>query len=383
MPIQGTCDSAFHIIKDVFANNFSNEDELGAACCFYIEGKKVVDLWGGYCDKYKTRPWQQDTLVGIYSVGKALAALCTLQLIDQNRLQLDSPVADVWPEFAQADKAQITLRQVLSHQAGLPAIRKRLPEDAMLNWAIMSEALAQQHPWFTPGSKAVYHTNTYGYLIGEPVRRITGLSVGEYFQRHIAGPLHEEVYFGAPTETLPRIADINWHPSGDAPPSDILDKPMNETERMVQHSYFNPSGFSSLGVMNTTPWRQAEVPSTNGIGTARGIANIYHILAEGGRYGGVQLLSEPLLKEASQSQVENRCPILERPVSFGLGFQPTREYRKFGPSPNSFGHFGSGGSLGFADPDLKLGFGYVMNDVVPRWQNTRNQALIDALYQCL
>lgn len=380
---QGVCDPAFSKVREIFNHNLSEEGELGAACSIYVEGKKVVDLWGGHCDEAKAKPWLQDTLVGFYSVGKPLGTLGMLQQIEQGRLELDQPVARYWPEFAAANKESITLRQLMSHQGGLPAISKRLPEGAMLDWEQMTQALAEQEPWFEPGSKAVYHTNTFGYLTCEPVRRVTGLSAGDYFQKHIAGPLGEELYFGVPSSELSRVADIRWHAADMIQDPDMFDKPLSELEKMVRYSYFNPSGFSSLGVMNTAPWRQAAVPSTNGHGTARGIAKLYHVLAQGGDYEGVHLLDTSILKEASRCQAENTCPILQRPVCFGLGFQRTRDYRPFGPNAQSFGHFGSGGSLGFADPDCKLGFGYVMNDIVPRWQNTRNEALLEAVYQCL
>ncbi|BFM15544.1 EstA family serine hydrolase [Maricurvus nonylphenolicus] len=384
VPVQGYCDSAFSQVREAFTQNFIDHGELGAACSVYIEGKKVVDLWGGFQDKNRSKPWQQDTLVGFYSVSKAIAALCTLQLVDQGLLALDKPIASVWPEFAANGKEQITLRQLLSHQAGLISFEKRLTNEDLFNWSPIVKALEEQAPWFEPGTQAVYHTNTYGHLIGEPLRRITGKSVGQYLQEHISQPLNEEVYFGLPDATLNRVADIVWHPSDQPPPASILDNPINETQQMVNLSYFNPPGFAGLGVMNGRGWRQAEVPSTNGHGTARGIAHVYQQLAGAGKVPGPQLLSQDLLQEATTKQSENfDCPVLGRPVCFGLGFQPTRDYRQFGPNAHSFGHFGSGGSAGFGDPDCQLGFGYVMNDITPRWQSPRNQALIDAVYGCL
>lgn len=385
--IAGTVDPAFQPVADAFAKNFSERGELGAALSVVINGKTVVDIWGGERTKRSadtpSDPWQRDTLVGFYSVGKPLSALCLLQLIDQGRISLDSPVSHYWPEFEANGKADVTMRHILSHQSGLPAVREKLPEGAMLDWPLMIEKLAATEPWFEPGSQSVYHTNTYGYLVGEPVRRLTGLSIGEYFNRYIAEPINADVFFGVKEQNLPRVADTNWHPSGAAPDPHILDMASTEEERMEAYSYFNPSGLSSLGVMNTPAWRRAEIPSTNGQGTARGVAKIYHVLAQGGSYNDVTLLSPELLAEATRVQWQGLCPILKREASFGLGFQITRPDRPFGTNPHSFGHFGSGGSLGFADPDLKLGFGYVINDVIPRWQSDRNKALIDALYQCV
>ena len=383
IPIHGTCNADFAKVGEVFADNFTNEGELGAACSVYVDGKKTVDLWGGHSDRNREHPWCEDTLVGFYSVGKPFVAFCVLQFIDCGKLGLDEWVCKYWPEFSAGGKARVTVRQLLCHQAGLPAISRRLPEGAMLDWRMMTDALAEQEPWFRPGSRHAYHTNTFGFLAGELVRRLSGKSFGRYFSDRIATPLGADVFFGIREEDLTRVAELVWHPSGDAPDPDILDKPMSEEERIINYSYFNPSGFSSLGVMNSREWRMAQIPSTNGHGTARGVAKIYHILAQGGTYGDDRLLGRDILEEATRVQSVGPCPILARDVSFGLGFQITRPDRSFGPNPRSFGHFGTGGSLGFADPDARLGFGYVMNDIVPRWRNSRNQALVDTIYQCL
>jgi CubicO group peptidase (beta-lactamase class C family) len=287
-----------------------------------------------------------------------------------------------WPEFAAAGKEEITVRQLLCHRAGLPALRKRLAEDAMLDWDTMTTALAEETPWILPGYEHAYHSNTYGFLTGELVRRISGLPFGAYFREHVARVVDADVVFGVSEEDLSRVAELVWHPSGD-PPAGVLDQPMNEQQRMIAHCYFNPSGFSSMGVMNTTRWRMAVIPSTNGHGSARGVARIYHVLANGGSYQDQRLISSALLDEATTVQSRGPCPILEIDVGFGFGFQRTRPDRPLGPNPNSFGHYGTGGSLGFADPDAKLGFGYVLNDIIPRWRNSRNHALIDAVYRCI
>ncbi|MCP4751604.1 MAG: beta-lactamase family protein [Proteobacteria bacterium] len=381
--IHGHCDPAFLRVKEVFEKNFVEEGELGAACTLYVDGSKTVDLWGGYTDAQGSVPWKEDTLVGFYSAGKPLAALCALQLIDAGRLELDAPVCRWWPEFAASGKSRTTVRQLLCHQAGLPAIRKRMPEGAMLDWELMVEALAEQAPWFIPGSEHAYHTNTYGFLVGELVRRISGQGFGRYFADNVAEPLGAEVFFGLAERDLPRVAELVWHPSGNAPDPIILDAPMSEDRRMMMHAYLNPTGFSSMGVMNTRGWRMAEIPSSNGHGTARGIAQIYHVLSHGGSYGGHTLVSQDMLDEATCIQSEGYCPVLEREVAFSLGFQRSRPERPLGPNLNSYGHYGTGGSLGFADPDARLGFGYVLNDIVPRWQNSRNHALVNAIYECV
>ncbi len=381
--IHGQCDPSFHKVQEAFEINFVEGDELGAACAVYANGIKTVDIWGGHTDRCRSIPWREDTMVGFYSAGKPLAALCVLLLIDAGYLELDGPVCRWWPEFAASGKERITVRQILCHQAGLPAIRKRLTNEAMFDWQPLVEALAEQTPWPLSGAKHAYQTNTYGFLVGELVRRVSGKSIGRYFYDNIAKPLDIDVAFGLEERDLTRVAELVWHPSGDALDPKLLDQPMSEDQRMDAHAHFNPPGFSSLGVMNSKEWRMAEVPSTNGHGTARGIAKIYHALSHGGSFDGHTLVSEDLLDEATRVQSEGYCPILKRDVSFGLGFQQSRPERPLGQNIRSFGHYGTGGSLGFADPDAKLGFGYVLNDIIPRWQNSRNHALVAAVYECI
>jgi CubicO group peptidase (beta-lactamase class C family) len=381
VPIHGSCDPRFQGVREVFIDNF-DRGELGAALVVFVDGSKVIDVWGGHTDTERSRQWEEDTLVCFYSLGKPLAALGVLQQIDRGLLDLDGPVCRWWPEFAAAGKEKITVRELLSHRAGLQGIRKRLPEGAMLDWELMTSALAEQAPWFLEGYEHAYHTNTYGFLAGELVRRVTGKGFGEYFRENVARPLDADVVFGVPEEDMARVAELVWHPTGD-PPEGVLDQPMDEQQRMIAHCYFNPSGFSSMGVMNTGEWRAAVIPSTNGHGTARGVATIYHVLAQGGSHRDQTLLSHELLDEATSVQSQGPCPVLETEVTFGLGFQRTRPDRPLGPNPRSFGHYGTGGSAGFADPDNKIGFGYLMNDIIPRWRNDRNQALIEAVYRCL
>jgi CubicO group peptidase (beta-lactamase class C family) len=381
VPIDGRYDQRFEDVRRVFQENF-DRGELGAALVVYVDGEKLIDVWGGYADKQRTRPWEADTLAGFYSVGKPLAALCVLQLVDRGLLELDAPVCRWWPEFATAGKHEITVRELLCHRAGLQGLRQRLPEGAMLDWELMTRALAEESPWFLPGYEHAYHTNTYGFLAGELVRRTSGQPFGEYFREHVARVVDADVVFGVSEEDLSRVAELVWHPTGD-PPAGVLDEEMDEQQRMIAHSYFNPSGFSSMGVMNTKEWRMAVIPSTNGHGSARGVSRIYHVLAHGGTYKDQVLISRELLGEATAVQSRGPCPILETDVSFGLGFQRTRPDRPLGPNPNSFGHYGTGGSLGFADPDNRLGFGYVINDIIPKWRNSRNHALIEAVYRCI
>ncbi len=372
--MSGHCDARFGAVRDEFARNFAERGEVGAAVCVVLDGATVVDLAGGWAVEPARVPWRHDTLVDFYSVGKAFVALLALQLVDEGRLGLDDPIAAVWPEFAAGGKEGATLRHALCHRAGVPAIRTPLADDDLWDWGTMAGALAATEPWWEPGTRHAYHTNTYGHLIGEVVRRVSGETCRDRLAA-VVGPLDADVHVGVPPGEQHRCADVLFAAPG--PPA-ALDDSLEGDALMEMLSYFNPPGFSSMGVVNTPQWRGAEVPSTNGHGSARGVARLYAALLEPGR-----LLSADLLAEATSAQSSGYCPILHEDVTFGLGFKPTVPRRPFGPNPGSFGHFGTGGAVGFADPVGGVAFGYVMNHVVPRWQSTRNRSLMAALYASL
>ncbi|MEO8266762.1 MAG: serine hydrolase domain-containing protein [Ilumatobacteraceae bacterium] len=375
----GRCDPAFGAVRDEFALNFSERGEVGAAVCVIVDGEIVVDLVGGWADEARQRPWRPDTLVNFYSVGKAFVALLALQLVDAGLVGLDDPIASVWPEFAAHGKDRATVRHALCHRAGVPAIREQLTNDDLWNWDRMTTALAATEPWWEPGSRHTYHTNTYGHLVGEIVRRVSGDLPGTRL-RGLADSLDADVWVGVPSAQQHRCADIIWAPAQGLSTTTVAADgaaPSDESS-MIALGYFNPPGYSSTGVVNTSQWRGAQVPSTNGHGSATGVARMYAALLEPGR-----LLSPDLLAEATTAQSVGYCPVLGEETTFGLGFKPTVPHRPFGPNPRSFGHFGTGGALGFADPDASVAFGYVMNHVIPRWQSTRNHALIDAVYRSL
>ena len=374
-PINGQCDAAFAAVGDAFADNFADRGEVGAAVTVIVDGRSVVDLVGGWANPATERAWTHDTIVNFYSVGKALIALLVLQLVDAGRIGLDDPIASVWPEFGMGGKQQATVRHALCHRAGVPAIRQRLTNDDLWNWERMTAALAQTEAWWEPGTRHAYHTNTYGHLLGEIVRRITGDMPGTRL-RAVAEPLDADVWWGVPEPALRRCADIIWAPEREMAEVDLAN--LTGVPLMIALGYFNPPGYSSKDVVNTTEWRRAQLPSTNGHGTAAGLARIYAALLEPDL-----LLSPELLAEATRPQSQGYCPVLGEETTFGLGFKPTSARRPFGPNPRSFGHFGTGGAVGFADPDAGVAFGYVMNHVIPRWQSTRNRALIDAVYASL
>lgn len=381
--INGFCAPEFQAVKDVFSQNFKLHNELGAACCLYVNGHKVVDLWGGWADKNQTRAWQADTLSGFYSVGKALVTLCALHASEHYDIDLDAPVAEVWPEYAQHNKHKTSLRHLLTHQAGMPAIRKRLPDEALYDWEMLVNSLANQAPYWEPGTQHGYHTNTFALLVGEFVRRLSGLSIGQYLQKYIALPLQADVYFGLSDKNLTRAAELDWPNENNILASLNLDQDLDKITQMKLHAYANPFGISSLGVLNTSPWRQSELPSANGFGTAKGLARIFNALANGGAANGIRIIKEDTLKEAYRLQCEGEDIMLNKPMRWGLGFQLTHPNRMLGPNPNSFGHFGNGGSLAFADPDATIGFGYTLNRIVRNWGSPQNKALIAAIYKCL
>jgi CubicO group peptidase (beta-lactamase class C family) len=373
--VHGFVASGFEAVRVAFAENFAERGEVGASVFAIAAGEVVVDLWGGTSDPESGRVWERDTLVDFYSAGKPLVATLVLRLVDAGLIDLDDPVASVWPEFGVDGKESATIRHALSHRAGVPAISTALTNDDLWSWETMAGALASTPAWFQPGSRLVYHTNTYGHLVGEIARRVTGEMPGTLLSR-LAGDLGADVHFGLGDSDISRCATVVLQFEGSPamlPKSEELPE-----DEMVLRGYFNPPGYSSFGVVNSVEWRRAQVPSTNGHGTAAGLASFYAGLLDADR-----VLSPDLLAEATRVQAEGDCPVLGEWATFGLGFAPSTSRRRFGPNDGAFGHFGTGGAVGFADPERSVAFGYVMNHVVPRWQSTRNRALIDALYSVL
>jgi CubicO group peptidase (beta-lactamase class C family) len=375
--IAGFCDARYGKLRDEFARNFTERRERGGALAVWHDGRVVCDLWGGWSDLARTVPWSRDTIVNVFSVSKAFCAIAIMRLVDAGKLDLDGRVADYWPEFALAGKEFITVRQVMSHQAGLPAIREPLPDGTAMDWMVMTAALAAQAPWWKPATAHGYHVNTFGFLAGELVRRVSGRTIGTLLREDVAVPLGADIHIGLPAFEHHRVAEFAWPGSGVKPTFD------SDDALMRWNTYWNPPGLSGAHWVNTTRWREAEVPSTNGHGNARGLARVYSALANGGAIDGVQILSADALAAAVTEQVNGFDIINQRPSRFGIGFQLTQPERPLGPNSRAFGHFGAGGSLGFCDPEARVAFGYVTNDMGPRWQNPRNRALLDAVYASL
>jgi len=385
--IRGSCDARYAGVREALAENFRAHGEVGAAVAVTLDGRPVVDLWAGWADGARTRPWRPDTLVDVFSAGKAMAAVVLLRLVERGRLALDQPVARWWPEFAARGKDDVTVRMVLSHRAAVPGIRRPLPALAMYDWTLMTDALAAEEPWWPPGATHGYHVNTFGFLVGELVRRASGERLRDIFRRTVAEPLAADFHFGVDAAADGRVAEYllpdrddqlaDHLIAGEARAGAVVD----DARRAVLHAvYANPSGISGFGTVNTPEWRAAEIPSTNGHASARGLARVYTALACGGVLDGVHVLEPETIEGAIAEAATGPDRVLGRPSRFGLGVQLTQPERPLGTNARSFGHFGAGGSLGFADPDARLAFAYVMNNPGPRWQNPRNRALIDAVY---
>ena len=386
--VHGRCDPAFASLRQALADIIETGREVGAALAVYVGKRSVVDLWAGHKDAARTRPWDEDTIVNLYSVGKAVTAVCALRLAESGALDLDAPVSRYWPEFAQAGKKHLPVRYLLTHQAGLPAVFRELPKGAELRWEVMTEALTTQEPWWKPGEGHGYHVNTYGFLIGEVVRRITGGSLGAYLRDEIAGPAGVDFFIGFGPELDRRCADVIPAPPGpDTEQRRVLLEgdlaTLTGLSRMRAGAYRNPPNLSGHGIINTREWRAAEVPSTNGHGNARAVARLYSALATDGALDGVHILSPATVEMAVAEQVYEEDLVLQRPTRFGLGFQLTMRERPLGPNPRAFGHFGAGGSLGFADPDAHVAFAYAMNQGREGWQHKHVRDLIDRVYEAL
>jgi CubicO group peptidase (beta-lactamase class C family) len=366
--VKGHCDARFEPVREIFERSFANEEEIGASVSITVDGESVVDLFGGHVDEARTREWERDTIANTYSTTKGMTAICAHQLVEAGRLDLDAPVVEYWPEFGQAGKERIPVRWLLSHQAGLPAVRKPLPDDAFYRWEMMTAALAEQEPWWEPGTKHGYHALTYGYLVGEVIRRASGCTVGEWFREHVAGPLDADYHIGLAAEHDERVAPIHGRmvpKIGEGglqipgPLGQFL-KDMSDPSTMAGAAFNNPPRLAD--VVNSRAWRAAEVPAANGHGTARALARIYGALARGGELGGVRILAPETLERARTEQAFGPDAVLGGlPMRFGLGFMLRQDLMPISPSPNAFGHPGAGGSIGMADPDAKVGFGYVMN----------------------
>ncbi|HKQ82997.1 MAG TPA: serine hydrolase domain-containing protein [Steroidobacteraceae bacterium] len=380
---QGSCDSKFSGVRTAFEDSFARRGELGASLCIYVDGRCVVDLWGGHANATRTRPWQRGTLACVASTGKGLASLCLLRLIERNRVELDAPVCRYWPEFAAAGKESITVRWLMSHRAGLPAIRKDMTTESMYQWDPFVRALAEEAPWWEPGSRHGYHALTFGFLLGEVVRRVSGKSIGRFFREEIGAPLSADFYFGVPESEDARAAEMLPEPLPTGADQSFFQDLLRDPHSVGARAFLNPPRPPQS--MNTRAWRAAEIPASNGYATASGVARVYAALAVGGSLEGVQILERSTIAAATAEHAHGPDAVIPVISRFGLGFWLPTADTPYVHSPVAFGHPGRGGSVGFADPEARIGFGYVPNQYLgsPRQADPRARALIDAMYSCL
>ena len=383
-PIHGWTEPRFDDVRAAFAENFESHGDVGAAVAVYLHGEPVVDLWGGWYTPEREREWDRNTLVNVASTTKGLAAFCAHRLAEEGRLDFDAPVSEYWPEFAQAGKGDIPVRWLMSHRAGMAAVSRPLVTEDLFDWETMTEALAKQEPWWTPGEQHGYHQLTYGWLVGEVLRRIDGRSIGAYWREEFAAPLGLDAHIGTGPEFDGRISTlINAPVDPDAP--NLLEMLAEGSVGAV--SFSNPSlglGPDEINVTSRRAWRAAEIPAANGHATARALARVYGGAANGGEIDGIHVINPETLENAIVEQSNGPDTCLMTPTRFGLGFMLTGEFMAFGPNPRAFGHPGGGGSLGYGDLDANIGFGYTMNQMQNNLSgNPRVLGLIDAVYASL
>jgi CubicO group peptidase (beta-lactamase class C family) len=401
IPVYGSCDARFAKVREIFQRSFDTGVEIGASVSFVLDGKSVVDLWGGHYDAARTREWERDTLVNVFSTTKGMTAICANQLLERGLLDLEAPVAKYWPEFAAAGKENLPVKWLLTHQAGLPGISEPLPLGALYDWQLMCDALAAQKPWWTPGDGFGYHVFTYGFLVGELIRRVTGTTIGNYFRQHIAEPLDADFHIGLAEQHDTRTADMYGVSIGNKPVAPVatlptpITGPFAEFARAIQDpatmqyaALMNPP--QTRDAVNSRAWRAAEIPAANGHGTARSIARIYGALARGGEIDGVRILKQSTIDRATTEEVSGPERVFLGGLSmrYGLGFslsESSNPYARLSPNPRAFGHTGAGGSLGMADPDAKIGFGFAMNSMQAGMltAGATATAVIDAFYAAL
>jgi len=382
--VHGRCDEKFSTVRDAFARNFEEFGEVGAAVALTIDGKPVIDLWGGVADKDTMNPWQRDTIVTVYSTTKGMTTICAHRLVEQGLLDLNAPVAKYWPEFAQAGKADVPVHMLLSHRVGLPTVSEELPEGAIFDWETMTDALARQKPFWEPGTRHGYHGLTFGWLVGEVVRRISGKSLGTFFRDEVALPLGLDFHIGVDPKHDARIATMYTAVVSIEVAREMEQRQQEVQERMSAELLGARGNISSRLAHNSEAWRRSEIPAANGHSDARSLARVYGALACGGSLDGVQVLSPESIARATIEQAAGPDAMLPNATRFAQGFWLSRD-GNMGPNPRNFGHPGAGGSLGFADPDKRMGFGYVMNQmkVGLQGESTTSRRLIDALYPLL
>jgi CubicO group peptidase (beta-lactamase class C family) len=389
--IGGDVDEGYGKVADAFRANFRAGREVGAAVAVYRDGVKVVDLWGGYRNGVSKASWQQDTLVNMFSTTKGVASLAVAVAASRGLIAYDARVADYWPEFAQAGKADVTVRQLLSHQAGLPALDAPLRLADLADPDRLSAVLAAQRPAWTPGTRHGYHALTLGWYESELIRHAdpAGRTLGRFFADEVAAPLGLDLYIGLPASVdRDRVAHLHGWPRAEAllhlnamPPRLALAllNPFSFTGRAVNL----PNDIDAMRDFNREEVRTVEMPAANGIGTARSVAKAYGCAATGGRELGLTKATLDALTRAAVTPTGGvRDKVLHVDTAFSLGYGKPVPHFRFGSSDRAFGHPGLGGSFGFADPDTGIGFAYVMNRLgFHLWSDPRELSVRQALFR--
>lgn len=367
--IKGLCEPRFSAVHEALAVLLGKGD-VGASAAVYVDGEPVADIWGGYADADRSARWERDTLTGVNSTTKNMTALCALILADRGLLDLSAPVAAYWPEFAAAGKEGVLVRHVLSRTAGLPELSGPRAVEEFYDWEGVTAGLAAQAPAWEPGTAAGYHALTFGFLVGEIVRRIAGRGIREFFAEEVAGPLGADFHIGLPAEHGRRLAPLIPPPSS--------------TDEYAASAPPGPDGArrENTGVavrvrdVNSAAWRRAQIPAVNGFGNARSVALVQSVLANRGTAGGVRLLSPRGCEPAWQEVFSGADRVLGTPMSWTAGFG------KFG---SAFGWGGWGGSLVVSDPDARMTVAYVMNQMIDRdrQEDDRGMEIVMAAYSGL
>jgi len=396
MSVQGTCTSRFAQVREEFERNFAERGEVGASVCVTIDGETVVDMWGGTAEPASGRAWSADTVGNVWSATKGATALCAHMLASRGQLDLNAPVAQYWPEFAKSGKEAVLVRHLLNHQAGLPALRDPLPAGCFYDWNLMADALAKEEPFWKPGTRNGYHALTFGFLVGEVVRRVSGRTLGTFFRDEVSGPLGLDFWIGLPEEHEGRVAPtIPADPPGPGDPVPSFYVAALTDPTSVQGLLLvNTGGYMMVpGESDSRAAHAAEMGAVGGITNGRGLAGMYRPLALGGSVDGVRLVgAEQVAIMGAVSSATSADAVMLVPTRWALGFTktmdnghlPVADREGLLLSEEAFGHVGMGGSLGFADPKARMSFGYTMNrQGSGLGVNQRGQSLIDAVYRAL
>ena len=383
--VHGYCDERFEAVLDAFVANFNSDEEVGASVSINIEGEYVVQLWGGRQHPKQDADWEQDTLCIVHSVTKAAVSLCAHILLAEGKLALHAPVTDYWPEYGQAGKEETSVAMMLNHSCGMPAFREPLKEGAYYDWDYMVERIANEEAFWTPGDRHGYQMSTYGWTVGELVRRASGMSLGEYFSQRVAKPLNLDFYIGLPDSEHHRVSrTMRWTPKRGDPVSAFTHALLQDKSSIQNRAFMNHGGFKS----DTPESYRCEFGAGGGLASAHGIAGMYRPLAN----GGGELVDALALERMSATSVSGMDATLLLPSRFSLGFmlsmdnrhRPTGALETVIMGKHAFGHAGAGGSLGFADTECHMGFGYAMNKLgAGILVNNRGQSLVDAAYTSL